>query len=369
MNSLLTLPASRLVRYVALVVVPALLTMLYLAVFAARGFVSQAQVMVESESSMIAAGSELAQGLLNVSGGHSKRDALVVESFMRSRSMLEHLDGELDLRSHFSRPRVDLVGRLARDASAEAFLDYYRGKLKVKIDEQSMIISIEFTAFAPEFAHRVVEKLIERSEVFVNEAARQFAREQVSFVQDQVDQANERLKSASRRVIELQRSHEMLSPQIETESVARIVASLEGELAERRTQFKAMAAYLNPQAPDMVAARNQIRALEAQVEQERARLVGSQKPGLNDLMLAYQDAETDVKLATEVYKTALATLEATRLEAVRKVKLLVSVDQPSLPDTAGHPRVLYWTATVFLLLNLAYFVLGLIVATVEDHRE
>jgi capsular polysaccharide transport system permease protein len=362
-------PTSRLGRYTWIVLAPTLLTLLYLAVFAADGYVSRAQVMVERETSVVAAGAELAQGLLNVGGGKSKQDALLVESFMRSRTMLEYLDQELDLRGHFSRPKADVIGRLAKDASSEAFLEYYRNRLKVRIDDQSLIISIEFTAFDAAFAHDVAAALIARSEVFVNEVAREFAREQLRFVQDQVEQANERLKAASRQVIALQRSNEVLSPAWEMESIAKIIASLEAELTEQRTQFKTMSAYLNTQAPDMVAARSRISAIEAQLEQERRRLVGSQRPGLNDLMLAYQDAETDLKLATEVYKAALATLEATRLDSVRKVKLLVSVDRPSLAGSAEHPRIWYWMATIFVLLNLAYFVLGLIVATVEDHRE
>ena len=69
----------------------------------------------------------------------------------------------------------------------------------------------------------------------------------------------------------------------------------------------------------------------------------------NDLMLAYQDADVSVRLATEVYKTALATLETTRLDAVRKVKYLISVDKPSLPDSAELPRVTYWTLMYFWL--------------------
>ncbi len=361
--------ATRRRRYMVLVLAPTLLTFFYLSVIAADGYVSRAQLMVEQDQSIAGAGAELALGLLNVGSGKSKQDALLAENFMRSRTMLEYVDGQLDLRSHFSAPPIDFIGRLAEEASSEEFLDYYREQLKIKIDEESLILAIEFTAFDAEFARKVVEALMSRSEVFVNEVAREFSKEQLRFVEDQVHQANDRLKEASRKVIELQRSNEVLSPMLEAESVGKIVASLEGELAEQRTQIKTMSAYLNPQAPDMIAARNRASALEAQVAQERARLVGSGAPGLNDLMLDYQDAETDVRLATEVYKTALATLEATRLESVRKVKLLINVDRPSLAESAEYPKVFYWTAIAFVLLNLAYFVLGLIVATVEDHRE
>lgn len=361
--------ATRLGRYLALVVVPTVLTALYLAMISAEGYVSRSQLMVEQEQSVVGAGAELALGLLNVGSGKSKQDAVLVENFMRSRTMLEHLDKELDLRGHFSAPKIDFVGRLAEDASSEEFLDYYRDKLHLSVDDVSLILSVEFTAFDAEFARKVVEALIARSELFVNDVARKFANEQLRFVEEQVAQANERLTAASRKVIELQRSNEVLSPLMETESVGKIVATLEGELAEQRTQVKAMSAYLNPEAPDMIVARNRVKALESQVEQERARLVGRGEPGLNDLMLAYQGAETDVRLTGEIYKTALASLEATRLEAVRKVKLMVSVDRPSLAESAEYPKVFYWASTVFVLLNLAYFVLGLIVATVEDHRE
>jgi capsular polysaccharide transport system permease protein len=139
-------PSTRLGRYVAVVVVPTLLTMFYLAVFAAKGYVSRAQVMVEREPTVMAAGAELALGLLSGGGGLSKQDALLVESFMRSRTMLEYLDDELDLRGHFSAPRIDFIGRLAADATAEDFLDYYRKRLSVKIDDQSLIVSVAFTA-------------------------------------------------------------------------------------------------------------------------------------------------------------------------------------------------------------------------------
>jgi capsular polysaccharide transport system permease protein len=365
----LALPESRSGRYLLCVVAPAVLAWVYLILLAADGYVSRAQVMVEQESSSAVAGAELALGLLNVGGGKSKQDALLVENFMRSRTMLEYLDAELDLRGHFSEPLVDVIGRLDAQASAEDFLDYYRDRLIVTIDDESLIVEIEFTSFDPEYSREVVRKLIGRSEGFVNEISRQFAREQLSFVEEQVAQANERLKAATREMIALQRSNEIFSPSLEVESVGRILAELEAALAEGQTQLKALSSYMNPSAPEVVAARQRVQALKEQIAQERARMVGHKDAGLNDLMLAYQDAETNVRLTTEIYKTALASLEATRLDSVRKVKFLASVDAPSLPDSVEHPRVLYWTLTIFIFLNIAYFVMNLIIATVEDHRE
>ncbi|HEY1075272.1 MAG TPA: hypothetical protein VGE51_01160 [Fontimonas sp.] len=356
-------------RYVSLVLAPTLLAWLYLALISTNGYISRAHVMVEQDSQMVSAGAELALGLLSMGGGKSKQDALLVEDFMKSRTMLEYLDAELDLRGHFSAPTFDVVGRLASDASKEDFLAYYNDHLTVTIDDQSLILSVEFAAFDPEYAQKITQKLVARSEEFVNEVSMELAREQLKFVEDQVEQANERLKQASKDMIVLQRDNDVLSPEKEAEAASVIVAQLEGELVTQRTQLKTLSAFLNPAAPDVVAVQQRIRALEAQLEQERGRIVGRKGSGLNDLMLKYQDADVAVRLATEVYKTALATLEATRLESVRKVKSLVSIDRPSLSDEAEYPRILYWTLTVFLFLNLGYFVISLIIATIEDHRE
>ncbi len=367
MISRLFSPEQKLSRYLLCVIAPSLLALAYLGLLASDGYVSRALVLVEQDSPLAAP--EIALGILSVGGGPTKQDALVVESFMQSRAMLDDLNAQLDLFAHFSSAEVDWFSRLDPEASTEDFLAYYRDRLRLAVDEESYILSIEFVAFDPEFARRVTERLVTRSEEFVNEVSHYLAREQLAFIQGEVDRANQQLKRASREMIALQRQNDVFSPERETEAVGEILAGLEVELARQRTELKALTGYLNPDAPEMVATRGRIAALEQQAVQERARLVGSAESGLNDLMLTYQDAEVGVKLAAEVYKTALISLETTRLDAARKVKYLVSVDRPSLPDSAEQPRVWYWTLSVFVFLNLAYFVASLVFATIQDHRE
>lgn len=356
-------------RYLVAVLLPSLLVLLYLGLIASEGFVSRAHLVVEQESSPVYDSAELALGLLSVGGGKSKQDALLVRNYMRSRTMLRQLDQELDLLGHYASSEVDWLRRLDPEVSQEDFLEFYRDRLNVEIDEESLIVKVEFVAYDPDFAYAVTQALVQHSEVFVNQISRNLASEQLEFIETQVNSAHQRLKAASRTMIELQKRNEVFSPEKESEAVAEIVVGLEVELAKQRTRLKALQGYLNSEAPDIVAVRQQIAALEDQLRQERGRLVGSVGEGLNELMLDYQDAEVGVRLAAEVYKTALASLETTRLETVRKVKYLVSVDLPSLPDAAERPRVAYWVITVFVLLNLLYFVANLIVATIQDHRE
>lgn len=367
LRALATRPRMR--RYLGIVVGPTLLVLAYLGLIASEGYVSRAQVLVEHENNAALAAAELTLGALSLGGQSSKLDALVVETFMQSRTMLEYLDRELDLRGHFSSPDVDLLSRLPDDASGEEFLEYYRDHLTTYVDEETYVVEVEFVAHDPAFAQQVVEKLVRRAEFFVNDVSQQLAREQLAFVNGEVEKANDRFKKASREMIGLQREYDIFSPEKETEATGTILSALMQELSKQRIEHKALSAYLTPQAAEVRAARARIKALEDQIEQERRTLVGGDGSGLNDTLLAYQDAQLNLTLAGEIYKTALATLESTRLDAARKVKHLVSLSAPSLPDADERPRVAYWTLTAFVLLNLVYFVVGLIVATIEDHRE
>ncbi len=361
-------PATR--RYLIAVGAPTLLTLIYLSVFAADGYVSRAQVMVEHESTPgLAAAAEMTLGALSLGSTSTKQDALVVQTFMQSRAMLNYLEKELGLRAHYSAGGVDVWGRLSADASEEDFLDYFRKRLTIDVDDATNVIDVEYVAYDAEFAQRVAQLIVKRSETFVNEIGQHLAREQMTFVNAEVEKAHQRVQDTSRALILLQRKYDLFSPEKESESTGLILSGLNQELSMQRVELKALQAYLNPKAPEVQVAKARIEALEAQIAGEQRKLVGGDGSGLNDALLAYQDAQVNVTLAGEVYKAALASLETTRLDALRKVKYLVAISEPSAPDDAEHPRIWYWTATIFVFLNLLYFVAGLVIATIEDHRE
>ncbi len=358
----------RVPRYITLVLVPTLLVCLYLWLFASEGYISRASFLIEQDSPAVS-GTDVALSLLNLGGGPSRQDALVVDVFLRSRALLAELQQSLDLKGHFSDKERDWLTRMDANVPEEEFLKYFRKHLHTEIDEESQIMLLEFTAYDAEFARRVTEQLVERGEAFVNTINQNLAEEQMAFVGREVEKAAGRMRQATVDMLALQRKNDVLSPERETESVAQILAGLEAELSRQQTQLKALSGYLNPTAPDVVATKQRIDALQAQVAEERARMLGSQKDGFGDIMLAYQDAEVNLRIAGELYKSALTSLETTRLEAVRKAKFLIPIDRPSQPDEPELPRVGYWTFTAFLLLNLVFFVGGLIVATIQDHRE
>jgi len=346
---------------------PLVVVGIYYGLWASDRYVAEAQLVVEQDSATAPAGLDL--GLLSLSGGADQNDSLIVEAFMTSPSMLAQIDALLGLREHYSSRSIDFWARLDADASLESFYSYLQDFITATVDQESNIITLRVVAFTPEMAKEISDRMTSVAEEFVNAIGQGLGAQQLAFVQGQVDQNNNRLREASNALVELQRQYEIVSPEVENATLGQIIAGLQAELAKAKTELKTKLSFLTESAPEVLASKRQVAALEKQIEQERAAQTGGEENSVSTLYLKYQEAQLAVKVATELYQASLASLESTRLEASRKVKYLVAISAAQLPDNALEPRRAYIVATWFLLLNLGYLLAMLIVATINDHRE
>ena len=364
--------------YVAIVVFPVILYATFVYLIRSPGYVSEAFIVVQQDPSLSAP--TLDFGLLS-GPSTGAIDALLIQAYIESRALLEDLDRDLKLREHYSDPQRDVFSRLWQisrpwgPASRESFLLFYQSRVNVVIDTDSLIIHLSVEAYDREYAKRLADSIVERATTFVNGISQAAARDQMAFVETELEKSNQRLRAASEQLLVLQKKNTLLSPEAETATLSNIIASMQADLAGRRSQLTAMRSYLNDSAPEIVAQRNGIAALERQIEQERRKQTGpgastgDKAAGLTDLFLEYQAAQTAVTVATDSYRSGLTTLEAARLEASRSAKRLVEVSAPSLPDESLVPQRLFSTVTAFFLLNAAFFILTLVAAAIRDHRD
>lgn len=346
-----------------------LLLIAYYGFICSDRYVSEASVIVQHENQT---SSVLSSGLFSALGGSapSVLEAELVKAFIESASMLDYLDENLQLRAHYSQPQIDWISRMSSDASSERFLKHYLNLISVDIDATSYVIIIEVQAFDPEYAQRLNRAVVARAEQFVNDISQQLAREQVAFIQRELETTSLRLRDETNRLVQYQIDNKLLSVDSETASVSAIIGALQGQLATERTNLKALLGYLNPSAAEVIAANHRIAALSQQLEQERAKQVGaSNERGLNTKLLDFRELELNLEIATQMYQTALQTLESARLDAARKVKYLVSISAPTRPQSSGEPRRLYVLITAFVLINALYLIGKLLIATIKDHQE
>lgn len=355
-------------RYSLVVVLPSVLLGLWYGLIATDRYVSQARMLVERDTSSGLPGMDL--GILSLGSSQSEIDAWLVKRFIESPAMLDHLDQTLGLRAHYESPEVDPFSRLWTSTSREGFVNYYLDHVDVSVDQDALTIDLSVQGFDPAYARKLGRAIAAHAEDFVNEVGQSLARQQVEFVQKEVDSAYVRLQKASKELIRFQNEKGLLSPEVESAAISQVIANLQAELAQRRTELKALLGFLSPAAPDVQNLQKRISALERQIEQERSKQVrGAGSAALNDLLFAYKDREMEVQIARDIYEGGLKSLEAAKVDASRKMKHLVMVSAPTLPQTSTEPRRLYGWITAVVLLNLAYVIGSLIISTIRDHRE
>ncbi len=353
----------------AVVGMPRMLAALYLVAFAADRYVSESIVTVRQNGAEGMVGFNLTS-LLGVSVPASLDDEKMLEAYILSMDMLRNLDRKLGLRKAFNSPRADFIFRLGSGSSQEQFLEYYRGRVEVVVEEDSGLLRIRTQGFSPEFAVALNREVLAASERFINESSHRLAREQMAFAESELRKARSGVDRARNAVLSFQKAHDILDPMAQAEASSGLTAQLQAELSKKEAELKGMLGYLDDDAYQVEALRAQVAGMRAQLEVEGRRVVkGPEGASLNVLAGEYQELLAELEFAVEKYKLAMTGVETARIESTRKLKSLVLVESPAQPESAEYPRRLYLLFALFMGLALLYGIARLVVATIEDHLE
>ncbi|ENU22038.1 hypothetical protein F993_03313 [Acinetobacter proteolyticus] len=356
------------ISYIAIVMLPLLLIIAYLMIFAQHRFVSQSTLLVKQvgEVSSASAAGGLST-LLGVSNTNSE-DAHILTAYISSRNMVESLEKKLNLRKAFIAQNDPVFG-LSPDASVEDLVKYFNHRVNVDLDEKTMMLTISSQGFSSEFALRLNQEIIKNSESFINDLSKQIATEQLKFAEKQLNEAKTQLDNSRDILLEYQNKNQMFDPQAQAQAIATIVATLEANLSKLSTEERTLLSYLNETAPQVVAIRSQIESVQKQIADEKAKLTSPNTSKLNKSVADFEALKANVEFSTDIYKLSLASLEKARLEASRKLKKLVVISTPELAQDAIYPRILYLIATYFLILNILFGITMLIYSIIREHKE
>jgi capsular polysaccharide transport system permease protein len=353
------------------IAVPWLTAVIYLGLFAADRYVSESVVVVRQEGTGMSLPSGVdALSAMFGSSAASREDQFMLQAHILSMDMLRQVNEKLDLRQAYAGPRMDVIFRLDRDATREEFLRYFRNRVEVIVDDASGLLTIRTQGFTPEIAQAVNQEVVAISERFINESSHRLARDQMAFAQSELENARAQLDGVRGRLLKFQEQHGVLDPTAQAAANTGLTAELQAMQARQEAELKGLQAYLNDDAPQVQALQAQIAGIRQQLQTESRRgVTNAEGLSLNVLAGDYQQLISEFEFVSDAYRGALTALEAARIESTRKLKSLVLVESPALPESAEYPRRLYTLFALLMGLTLLYGIGRLIVATIEDHQE
>ena len=350
-------------------IVASILAAVYWLAVASDRYVSEAHVIIQRTD--LAGGQAMDfSSLLSGAAGGNRADQLLLRDHLLSVDMLQKLDATLNLRAHYSDAARDPLSRMwSKNFEIEWFYRYYLSRVSIEFDDYAGVLMIKAQGYDPKTTHAITAQLVSEGERFMNQLAHSLAQDQVTFLEKQVAQMNERAGQARQAVLSYQNKQGLVSPQASAENIVGIIAKLEAQRTELQIQRSALQAYLVPSHPSIVQINQQITAVEKQLEQEQARLTSASGRTLNLKVEEFQRLQMEAAFAQDVYKTALVALEKGRVEVTRNLKKMSVIQAPTLPQYPMEPRRYYNTLVFMLIAMLLAGVIHLLAAIVRDHKD
>jgi capsular polysaccharide transport system permease protein len=345
--------------------VPTLLMALYLFIWATPRYVSEFEITYQTYQNTQSLSSGLVQSILGGSTAGTDFSSVLYE-YIRSGTLAQKLDAKLNLRKYYSDRGVDYPARLSGDASEERFLDYYRDHIVSVSEGLGGYLTIDVHAFDPQFAHAVAAAIVQSCDEMIDQMTARARQDEMKFAEDEVARQEDRVRQAQVAETKFQNEHRDLNPTNSANQFGQIVGSLETQLSQARTALTNTLSYASPSAPQVQQLKNQIAALETQLQDQRNRLTGGGDKTYSQILEEYSRLQLNEQFAQNAYLSAQQGLSVARADAARKQSYLVDFVAPSEPNAPARSFYITYLAATFLGTLFLCAIGSLIVGAFRD---
>lgn len=307
-------------------------------------------------------------GLFSGTGFATSQDSITVQGFLTSIEAMRRLDWDHGFIAHFQQEEIDDIQRLAEDATEDDAYKLYQRRVKVGFDPTEGIIRMSVIAADPEASERFNQALIGYAEERVDNLSLRVRTDQMAGAQASYDRAEEDLRAAQDRVLDLQQQRGILSAEAEISAQMSLISSLEMEREMKSLDLAEILANPRPNQTRAGVLEAELARLDGRIGELREEMTDGtdQRLSLARITAELRVAEADLANRQLMLQTALQQLETARVEANRQVRYLSIGVTPLATDTASYPRKLENTALGFVIFMGLYILVSLTVSILRE---
>jgi len=351
----------------ALVGLPTLIAGVYYFALASDLYLSEVRFIVHGPAK--AQSSAISAMLQGASSSAVSDDTYAVHEYLMSRDAVRRLEREDDLRALLGRPEGDLITRFPGAwfwrKDFEALYKSYSHFVSVELDSASGVSRLEVKAYRPEDAQRIARSLLTFSEQLVNALNDRARHDALAVFKREVDDTEQHIAQIQSQLTAYRIKERMLDPKSAAGGPIELLGQMNGQLANSKGQLAEIIKN-SPNSPQIPLVRTRIASLEKLIAEERAKITGD-NGSVATALSEYERLDVQRLLAEKTLMSALASLEAARLEAQRQQLYLETIAQPNLADYPLYPKRFASFATVAATCLLVYGIAWLLVSGVREH--
>jgi len=355
--------------FVVVVLIPLALVVTYLHVFAQDLYASNTGFTVRSDEG--ASASELMGGLSALVGGGSSSDTDVLYAFIHSQQIVERVQAELDLRTHYAQFwDTDPVFSIWPDATIEDLLWFWSRVVIVSYDKNSGLMDLQVRAHDAEYAQRVAQMIVAESEAMINALNEKARRDSMANAARDLEESLARLRAAREDMAAFRARTQIVDPQADIAGRMGVINGLQQGLAQALVEYDLLLQTTPDNDPRLRQAERRIEVIRQRITEER-RNFATQDVTVFDtdyprLIAQFESLMVNQEFAERTYTAALEALDVARSNAARQRLYLATYIRPTLAQRAEYPQrtSLILLAGAFLLLG--WSVLALIYYSLRD---
>ena len=346
-------------RAMLFVAIPLLTVLMYIGLIATPLHQGEAVFAVQTSDSSTPAPSA---GLLGLGAGTTTlSDAFRAREFILSRPMMEYMEERYGFMSYFAGSEMDPLTRLEGPTGLndQAF-EYFKRRVRVAVDVQEGILTLYVQARSPEDVVRFGDGILTAAEAHINEYSYKISADQISSLSNDVQEAERQLAEASRSLATVQARRGELSPEQTATAIYQLISQLQLQLAETQRERNALLEQGLTESPLLPGLSARVEELQAQIAQQRSRLVNPSGNSLQRTVNEFERAATRKEIAEARWQSTMNVLQQAYLrilEERRYFVLVVGMASGAIPAV----RDVYVIAVPILLFLALAFAIAYIV--------
>ncbi len=285
--------------------------------------------------------------LASLGGLAMKTPADMYVSFLTSRTVEDAMIRRFNLMSEYDEKRIS-DARKTFERRTTVVSGVKDGLIRISIEDHD-------PQRAAELANGYVDEFRKlAASLAITEAARRRL-----FFEEQLEQAKTDLTAAEEAMRKTQQTTGVLQIDSQARSLIESAALLRGQVVAKQVQIQSMRSFAAEDNPNLVLAKQQLAALQAQLEH----MAGSDRDPGSDIVLSkgrvtqsgleYLRRFRDLKYHETVYELLAKELEIAKLDEAREGEIVQVVDAAVPPDRRSSP---HRTLIVLGVTALSFFV-------------
>lgn len=356
--------------FIYVVVLPTFLFWLYACFWQSERYVAETRLTVRAQHEN-KTGTDAASMISKLTGGGpdpSSQDAFIVLNYLKSRAIVADLGGREYMEKKFARSGIDYFSRLGRNARAEDVWKYWLSHITASVDTLSGILTLRTDAFLPKDALDVAHDIVRLSEQLVNKITLRNRSDALSRAELEVTLSRHTLAEAREKTLQFRNKNVMIDPGSRAASIGEQMAKLTLERIDLINALSTFSSSLDSDAPSQRLQRTRLAAIDQQLAELKKKLAGAEASDTVSAQIAsYERLKLDEQFAEKLYSIAQSSYYRARQELEKQQLYLITVVEPTLPESATYPKVVVNTVLLFCALLVAWAAISLIYASIEDH--